>query len=176
MAKREFRTEKSIAAELVTRGRVEPLLARHGFTVTDRDWIQAGTAITQVIEAQRGDGPSMRIHVRLCWRRDGRNPSEYLYSAAQLKARLDPGGWEATLDGVVARHARERHTHVLLVQDSPYGFVLAALVPSGEIAAIWLRQRDVSDDLLARGLVGRQTKNHAANGNSPRCCGTGPAS
>ncbi len=60
-----------------------------------------------------------------------------------------------------------RRTHVLLVQDSPDGFVLAALVPSTEIAVIWLRQRDVSDDLLARGLAGRTTKNHAANGNSP---------
>jgi len=167
MAKQAFRTDASIAAERSTRSRVENLLGSHGFTVTGREWTQTGSAIIQVIEAHRGDGPPMRIHVRLCWRRDGRNPSEGLYSAAQLRARLDAGGWEQTLASVVARHVREGHTHVLFVQDSQVGFALAALVPNAEIAPIWMRQRAVSDDLLARGLTGRQTKNHAANGNSP---------
>jgi 5-methylcytosine-specific restriction protein A len=167
MAERAFRTEQSIAAEVATRGRIEPLLERHGLTVTGRSGRQSGTAITQVIEARRGDGPQMRIHVRLCWRRDGRNASEHLYSAAQLRARLDEGGWEQTLANVAARHERDGYTHLLLVQDSPEGFALAALIPSADIPAIWARQREVSADLLARGLMGRQTKNHATNGASP---------
>jgi 5-methylcytosine-specific restriction enzyme A len=167
VSKRTFRTEQSIAVEQATRGRVEALLLRHGFTVTGRDWIKTGSAIIQVVEARRGDAAPMRIHVRLCWRRDGRNASEHLYSAAQLTARLESGGWQPTLAQVVARHARERHTHILLAQDSPEGFVFAALVPSAAIGDIWTRQRDVSADLLARGLTGRLTKNHAANGSSP---------
>lgn len=165
--KREFRKPASIAAELATRARVEPLLERHGLKITGRDGRQSGTAITQVINVRRGDGPPLRLHVRLCWRRDGRNASENLYSAAQLRARLDDGDWERTLANVAARHERDGYTHLLLVQDSPDGFAFAALVPSAEIPAIWIRQRAVSEDLLARGLAGRQTKNHAANGSSP---------
>ncbi|SKC02557.1 5-methylcytosine-specific restriction enzyme A [Sphingopyxis flava] len=107
------------------------------------------------------------MHVRLCWRRDGRNANESLYSAAQLRARLDQGSWEQTLENIAARHEREGFTHLLLVQDSTEGFVFAALVPSGQIPAIWQRQREVSDDLISRGLTGKMTKNHAANGSSP---------
>lgn len=164
---RAFRTDRSISAELATRGRVEPLLERHGFTITGRSGRQSGTAITQVIDATLNGAPPIRVHVRLCWRRDGRNASEHLYSAAQLRARLDEGGWEQTLANVAARHERDGYTHLLLVQDSPDGFALAALIPSAEIPAIWSRQRDVSADLIDRGLTGRQTKNHAMNGASP---------
>lgn len=167
MAERAFRTERSIAAELATRSRVEPLLERHGFTVMGRAGRQSGTAITQVVEATRPGEPPYRMHVRLCWRRDGRNANEHLYSAAQLRARLDDGDWDTTLANIAARHDRDGYTHLLLVQDSPEGFAFAALVPSAEIPAIWSRQRDVSDDLLAKGLAGRQTKNHATNGASP---------
>ena len=167
MAQRPFRTEQSIAAELATRRRIEPLLERHGFSVTGRRWVEQGIAITQVVDAGRSDEPPFRMHVRLCWRRDGRNASENLYSASQLRARLDEGGWEQTLANIAARHRREGFTHLLLVQDSTEGFVFAALVPSGEIPAIWQRQREVSDDLIQRGLAGNLTKNHAANGSSP---------
>ena len=147
-AARAFRTEESVAAELATRARIEPLLERHGFTVTGREWIERGIAITQVVEATRGDGPPMRMHVRLCWRRDGRNGRQDLYAAAQLRARLDEGGWEATLDNIAARHRHGGYTHLLLVQDSAEGFMFAALVPSAEIPAIWARQRDVSEGIV----------------------------
>lgn len=167
MAQRPFRTEQSVAAELATRRRVEPLLERHGFAVTGRRWREQGIAITQILDAVRGEGPPLRVHVRLCWRRDGRNASENLYSASQLRARLDEGGWDQTLANIAARHEREGFTHLLLVQDSTDGFVFAALVPSAEIPAIWQRQREVSDDLIRRGLAGNITKNHAANGSSP---------
>ncbi|MBB4097452.1 HNH endonuclease signature motif containing protein [Sphingomonas kyeonggiensis] len=166
MATRRFRTEESIAAERGTRQRVEPLLERHGIEVTGRRLIERGTAVTQVIEA-RLDALPIRMHVRLCWRRDGRNPREQLYSAAQLKARLDQGGWEQTLANVMNRHVREGHSHLLLVQDSKEGFALAALVPSKALGAIWERQRSISADLMARGLSGTLVQNHATNGASP---------
>jgi len=167
MAQRAFRTDQSIAAELATRRRVEPLLQRHGFTVTGRSWREQGIAITQVIEAAYGTAPSMRMHVRLCWRRDGRHRNEHLYSAAQLRARLDDGGWEQTLANVASRYENEDITHLLLVQDSLNGFVFAALLPRAEIPAIWARQRQVSDDLISRRLAGGLAKNHALNGASP---------
>lgn len=166
MAKRAFRTDESIAAEQATRQRVEGLLERHGVEVTGRETVVRGTAVTQVIEARIG-GQAVRRHVRLCWRRDGRNPRENLYSAAQLRARLDNNDWGQTLKNIAARHARDRYTHLLLVQDSEVGFVFAGLLPSADIPAIWARQRAVSEDLLARGLAGTLTKNHAANGSSP---------
>lgn len=143
------------------------MLERHGFTVTGRRWTEQGIAITQVIEALRTDGPPLRMHVRLCWRRDGRNAREGLYSASQLRARLDGGDWEQTLANIAARHKRDGFTHLLLVQDSQDGFVFAALVPSAAIPAIWQRQREVSDNLIRLGLAGNMTKNHAANGSSP---------
>lgn len=167
MGKRPFRTDESIAAELTTRNRIVPLLERHGFDVVNDERKEHGSAITQVIDAKRGDGPRQRMHVRLCWRRGGRNSSENLYSAAQLRARLDKGGWTKTLEKIASRYEREGITHLLLVQDSKDGFVFAALVPSSEIPAIWQRQREVSDDLIERGLTGRMSKNHAANGSSP---------
>lgn len=167
MAKRPFRTDESIAAELATRRRVEPLLERHGFAVVGRRWVEHGTAITQIINATSGDGTQLRMHVRLCWRRDGRNARENLYSAAQLRARLDDGGWEQTLANIAARHEREGITHLLLVQDSMEGFAFAALIPSGDIPSIWEGQRSVSDELISQGFAGNVTKNHAANGSSP---------
>jgi 5-methylcytosine-specific restriction protein A len=167
VATRVFRTERSLEAEETTRGRVAGLLERHGMTVTDQRLDKRGSATVQVVEGNFGDGPPLRVHIRLCWRRDGRNSREALYSAAQLKAKRDAKGWEATLKSVAARHRREGHTHSLLVQDSDAGFVFAALVPCEAIPAIWERQRAVSADLLERGLGGNLSANHAANGSSP---------
>lgn len=167
MATRAFRTDASIAAEQATRRRVTPLLERHGFDILDSDWIERGSAITQIITARRGDTSPMRMHVRLCWRRDGRNARENLYSAAQLRARLIDGDWDKTLETIAAREARDGNSHLLLVQDSADGFVFAAILPCDQIPAIWEAQRQVSADLLARGLAGGTTKNHAANGSSP---------
>lgn len=167
MASRAFRSDASLAAELATRSRVEALLARHGFAIHDRKWIERGSAITQVIEAQVGDGPRMRIHVRLCWRRDGRNAREELYSAAQLRARLIDNDWDTTLSTIAARELRDGNSHLLLVQDSADGFVFAALLPCPQIPAIWAAQRAESARLQALGLSGNLKKNHAANGSSP---------
>ena len=129
MASRAFRTDASLAAEQATRTRIEALLERHEFTVLDRQWIQRGSAITQVIDARLGDAPPLQIHVRLCWRRDGRKPREDLYSAAQLRARLIDDDWDKTLSFIATRENRDGNSHLLLVQDSTDGFVFAALLP-----------------------------------------------
>lgn len=167
MATRQFRTEESISAERATRDAVVPLLSQHGFEVLSDERIERGSAITQVIVARRGAEKPIRMHVRLCWRRDGRNAREKLYSAAQLRARLINDDWETTLAALAAREAADGNSHMLLVQDSDTGFALAALIPCDQIPAIWARQRDVSADLIASGRTGNVHKNHAANGASP---------
>ena len=168
MASRSFRTEQSTEAEKVTRDAIGPFLAQHGFDVIADERKAHGTAITQVIVARRGGEKPIRIHVRLCWRRGGRHARENLYSAAQLRARLiNNGDWEGTLAAIAAREAADRNSHLLMVQDSDAGFVLAALIPCDQIPAIWERQRDVSAELIATGRTGKMRKNHAANGSSP---------
>ncbi|HEX8223793.1 MAG TPA: HNH endonuclease signature motif containing protein [Allosphingosinicella sp.] len=167
MATRQFRTDESISAERATRDAVAPLLSRHGFEVIADERIERGSAITQVIVGRRGSEAPVRMHVRLCWRRDGRNPRENLYSATQLRARLNNGGWEATLEAIAAKEAADGHTHLLLVQDSDQGFVFAAILPCDQIPAIWARQRDVSAELISSGRTGNVLKNHAMNGSSP---------
>lgn len=167
MASRAFRSNASLAAELATRERVEDVLERYGISVLGRKSIERGSAITQIIEARLGDDPPMRIHVRLCWRRDGRNARENLYSAAQLRARLIDNDWDTTLSSIAAREARDENSHLLLVQDSAEGFVFAVLLPCEQIPAIWAAQRAESARLQALGLSGNLKKNHAANGSSP---------
>lgn len=105
--------------------------------------------------------------MRLCWRRDGRNPNERKYSAAQLTAHLRQGGWDATLEHVVGRDIAQGITHNLLFQREADAVVYAALIPIGALHQIWNRQREVSDELLSKGLKGRIRKNHAQNGTSP---------
>lgn len=170
--KRGFRTDASIETELETRARVEPLLERHGVEVTGRLTVVRGTAITQVIVARIDGG--VRMHVWLCRRRKGRKPREHLYAAAQLKARLDAGGWEQTLANIAAPTSASDTPHLVLVQDSDEGFVFAALLPSADIPAIRARQFAVSADLKARSLTGGNN-DHAANGSSPTIPGRIPS-
>ena len=167
MASRRFRTETSLNAELQTRAAVTPMLLRHGFENVDEKRVTHGTAITQIIDAEGSSTGPIRAQVRLCWRRDGRKARENDYSAAQLRAKLIEDDWELTLQSLAERAAASGVTHSLFVQDSVGGIQFAALVPSAAIPEIWQRQRLVSAELIARGRVGRLTKNHAENGSSP---------
>lgn len=167
MTTRQFRTDASVASEARTRDAIAHLLARHGFEVLADERIVRGTATTQVITAQRGEDAPIRMHVRLCWRRDGRNPREQSYSAAQLRASLIYDSWERTLEFVAQRAQAAGNDYLLFVQDAAEGVVFAAMVPSSQIPAIWQRQREVSAQLIARGDTGRWRKNHAENGTSP---------
>ncbi len=164
---RQFRTQESLEAERQTRAEVVPFLKRNGFANISEERIKRGTSISQTITASTGDGIPLKMHVRLCWRRDGRNRRENDYSAAQLRTRLVNEDWGQTLEYIESRELRDRNSHNLFIQDSPTGFVHAALVPSNQLAPIWHRQREVSAALIEQGKTGAFRKNHAANGASP---------
>lgn len=164
---RSFRTQASLEAELKTRDAVVPFLCRRGFTNVVDDRTVAGTATEQFISAVAPDGGRVKIRVRLCWRRDGRKPREREYAAAQLRARLIGDSWEGTLKFIEGRDLAQGITHNLFMQFDAGTFVMAAMVPTDAIMAIWLRQRDISTELQRNGLMGRIGKNHAMNGSSP---------
>lgn len=164
---RTFRTEASLDAERTTRDAVAPFLRGRGFTDVVDDTKVAGTAREQFISAVAPDGSRIKLRIRLCWRRDGRNPRERQYAAAQLRARLLGDSWEGTLRFIEDRDRTQGITHNLFMQFDAGAFVMAAMVPADAIMAIWLRQRDVSNELQQEGLMGRIGKNHAMNGSSP---------
>jgi 5-methylcytosine-specific restriction protein A len=166
-AKRAFRSSESLDAERHTRGMVQALLERCGFTDVIDKRRSHGPAQSQIIDAMTPDGVRVRMHVRLCWRRNGRNKQEQKYSATQLRSDLIDWDWDKTLAQIASRDLTKGITHNLLVQYDQDDFKWAALVPSDQIPAIWHRQFEVSDQLIAEGLTGRMKKNHAANGSSP---------
>lgn len=166
-ALRQFRGPESLAAEQRSRAAVRPFLEACGFSVTEDRLIPTGAASQQIVTFHTPAGDDVKARVRLCWRRDGRNLNEQKYSAAQLTATLRPGGWDATLEHVVGRDLAQGMTHNLLFQREGETVVYAALIPLGALHQIWNRQREVSDELLRRGLKGHIRKNHAQNGRSP---------
>jgi 5-methylcytosine-specific restriction protein A len=165
--KRLFRTKDSLDAERRTRGLVQVLLEQRGFTDVIDNRRNHGPAQSQVITARGPDGHRLKMHVRLCWRRDGRNAQERKYAATQLRSDLVDRDWDKTLAQIASRDIDKDITHNLLVQFDQDEFVWAALVPSDQMPAIWHRQFEVSANLIAAGLTGRMKKNHAANGSSP---------
>lgn len=169
-AKRAFRSEPSLAAEREARDAVAPFLASRGYRVLEDQRNTAGTAIEQFISALAPDRRAIKMRVRLCWRRGGRNASEQKYAASQLRARLIDGDWDATLRSIEGRDRAHDVTHSLVIQRDASAFAMAALIPSEALAAIWHRQRDISEELQREGLMGRIRKNHATNGASPTLC------
>lgn len=164
---RQFRGPESLEAEQRSRDAVRPFLEACGFTVTADHRKATGAASQQFLMFQIPNGEAVKARVRLCWRRDGRNLNEKKYSAAQLTAHLRPGGWDATLEHVVGRDRAQGITHNLLFQREADAVVYAALIPIDALHQIWNRQREVSDELLSKGLKGGIKKNHAQNGTSP---------
>ena len=165
--KRDFRTPASLEAERRTRDMVPALLTLRGFTEVIDARRMHGPAQSQIVDAVSPSGVRMKMHVRLCWRRDGRNRSEEKYSAAQLTAGLVDDDWDLTLARFADREAANGNSHNLLVQPDHDVVRWAALVPSDQIPAIFQRQFEVSRDLIDAGLTGRRKKNHARNGDSP---------
>ncbi|MGH8382541.1 HNH endonuclease [Pseudomonas sp.] len=164
---RLFRGLESHAAEKLSRDALAPFLNDRGYVVIADKRIQTGVATQQFISIRTPDGQVLSMRVRLCWRRDGRNPNEKKYAAAQLAAHLRQGGWDATLEHITSRDTKRGLTHNLLVQRDEGAIIFAALIPIESLHAIWNRQREVSDDLQRRELKGRAKKNHAQNGTSP---------
>lgn len=166
-ARRAFRGEESIVAENLTRAAVAPFLSTRGYEVLEDQRRVSGTATEQFVVARAPDGQVLKMRVRLCWRRGGRNPKERMYAAAQLRARLRDDDWEGTLRFIVDRDREHGNTHNLIIQRDGEAIIYAALIPRDALMQIWLRQRDVSADLHRRGLMNGITKNHAMNGSSP---------
>jgi 5-methylcytosine-specific restriction protein A len=164
---RPFRSQESYDAEEITRVLVVPFLRSRGLTELDEVLRPVGKGKSQLISARLPDGVAIRMRVRLCWRRDGRNPREHLYSAAQLAAKTIEGDWDTTLRHIAERDAQEAVTHELILQRDGDSITSAALIPAPALPAVWQRQREVSDRLIAHGEMGRIRKNHAANGQSP---------
>lgn len=164
--KRVFRGQDSIAAEQISRDSVVSFLAQRGFAeIEDRRKV-TGSATEQFVTALSPDRQQVRMRIRLCWRREGRNSNERKYSAAQLRAGLR-GDWEETLQFVVERDRRQGNTHNLFLQRDGAAVVFAALIPVDALMPIWCRQRDVSEGLRGQGLLKDTAKNHAMNGMSP---------
>ncbi len=166
-SKRAFRGEDSITAERITRDSVAPFLAERGFEVLEDKRNVTGTATEQFVSARSHDGQLVKMRVRICWRLEGRNANERKVAAAQLRARLRDDDWEGTLRFIVERDRQHGNTHNLIIQRDGAAIVFAALIPRDALMPIWLRQRDVSDDLHRRGLMKSINKNHAMNGSSP---------
>lgn len=169
MSDRPFRSEQSYAFEHAARNAVVPFLRSRGFIVNDQDDLRSvvGLGQSQQVIARSPQGEILRLRVRLCWRRDGRNAKEAMYSAAQLAAKTREGGWQATLDYLERRDLAEGVTHTLFFQRNVQTEVYAALVPTRAVTGIWQRQYEVSNTLIAAGRLGNLRKNHAANGHSP---------
>ncbi|MCA8157755.1 HNH endonuclease signature motif containing protein [Burkholderia contaminans] len=164
---RVFRSTESLAEEAVTRNAVGPFLAARGYQVLHDKRKQTGTAVSQFVRVRTPDGLTLQMRVRLCWRRSGERATKGKYAAAQLRARLIEGNWDDTLAAIVERDLAEGNTHHLFVQREGFEIVFAALIPREELAPIWRGQRDMSSKLIASGVFGRMTKNHAMNGTSP---------
>ena len=164
---RAFRGSDSLAAEAMTRDAVAPFMAERGFEVLEDQRKVTGTATEQFVVARAPDGKNLKMRVRVCWRREGRNPRERQYAAAQLRARLRNDDWEGTLRFIVERDLVHGNTHSLVIQRDGAAIVFAALIPRDALMPIWLRQREISADLHRRNLMGDITKNHAMNGSSP---------
>ncbi len=145
----------------MTRDAVAPFLAKRGFEVLEDQRKVTGTATEQFVVARAPDGKNLKMRVRVCWRREGRNPRERQYAAAQLRARLRDDDWEGTLRFIVERDLAHGNTHSLVIQRDGAAIVFAALIPRDALMPIWLRQREISADLHRRNLMGDITKNHA---------------
>lgn len=167
MATRSFRGEDSYVAERITRGMVAPFLEQKGYSEVDDERIQYGNNQSQFVSAIDDTGHRVKMHVQTCWRRDRGNARERLYSAAQLMATIKDGEWEGSIRDKLARSRSQGVTHSLLVQREGAQFVFAARIPLEAVLSIWTQQRAISDRLIRSGVLGKQTKNHAANGNSP---------
>ena len=167
MATREFRGQASLDAERITREAVAPFLRERGFVEVEDRRTVTGSAQSQTITARTPSGQAVKMRVRLCWRRDGRNARERTYAAAQLRARLIDADWEGTLRFIVSRDEEQGNTHTLIVQQDGIEIVYAAMIPRDQLLPIWIRQRDISAKLIANGAMRRISKNHAMNGASP---------
>ena len=164
MADRAFRTRESIDFERETRDRIPDFLAELGCrAVTDT---RSGNS--QTIGATLPNGEHVVMRVKLCWRKSSRGSrGTRPYSAAQLLARIKDGDWIGSIQARVDRARSRGITHYLLLQREDERITHAALIAIDALVPIWIRQRDVSSQVIGKGALRHITKNHAMNGASP---------
>jgi len=167
MEKRAFRTPDSIQAERFTRPMVGPLLLSKGYTNVTDSYDPAKRSQGQTIQAIDPNGHSVHIRVKLCWRPRPRSAGREPFFAAQLFAKIKNGDWDGSIKSYVETARTHSITHFLFVVREGNEITHAALVPLGELASIWYSQRDISNQLIKGGKLGRRKKNHAMNGSSP---------
>jgi len=167
LANRPFRSAESLRLEAQARDFIKPFLESRGVVVLQDRRRTTGTATAHSVSAQLSSGELVLIKVKLCWNRNRRIATEMRYSATQLQARRLSSGWDDTLVQFVERNRELGITHLLIAQPEAEGISLAALLPLEQVPRIWWEQHDVSDELIRNRALGRQTKNHAANGHSP---------
>jgi 5-methylcytosine-specific restriction enzyme A len=152
MATRSFRTQESIDFERKTRDRVPEFLREIGCrAITDT---RSGNS--QIVEATLPTGERVRMRVKLCWRKSRRGSrGTRPYSATQLLARIEDGDWIGSIQKRVdAAHARGI-THYLLLQREDERITHAALVPVDALVPIWIKQRDISAQVIGKGALKR---------------------
>lgn len=167
MANRPFRSAESLRLEVQARDFIKPFLESRGVVVLEDRRRTTGTATAHSISATLSSGELVLIKVKLCWNSDRGSATKTRYSATQLQARRLSSGWEDTLVQFVARNRALGITHVLIAQPEAEGISMAALLPLEQVPSIWWGQHDISARLIRDRALGRQTKNHAANGHSP---------
>jgi 5-methylcytosine-specific restriction protein A len=123
---------------------------------------------TQTIQAINPSGRSIRMRVKaICWYRRTKKQRKVRRYAVQLLYKIKDGDWEGSLEHYINGARRDQITHFLFIVREGRKITHAALVPIGALVRIWCRQRDISDNLIKRGKLGRRKKNHAKNGSSP---------
>jgi 5-methylcytosine-specific restriction protein A len=142
---------------------IKDFLEAKGFCSVVDDRHPHGPSESQTIHAVTPAGKRLAARVKLCWRRR----DEKTYSAAQLLASVKNNDWEGTLESFVNRLVQSGATHMLFIQRDDNKISSAALVPLNGLLTIWCSQRDISNQLITQGKMGRRKKNHAMNGSSP---------
>ncbi len=166
MSPRAFRGQESLSHERETRD----LLPRHLRSLGMTEVADSRSRGGQSIRFRLPTGAEVAARVKLCWRRDdtGRDGARLAsYSATQLIARVKDGNWIESLKLKLERERASGTTHFLIAQREGKRFPLAALVPLTAVLPIWILQRDLSEELIAAGAIGKRRKNHAMNGHSP---------
>ena len=148
MSERQFRGVESLNAEKATREMLPGFLQDRGFIVESNNLERQG----QTVVAVSPEGDRLTMRVRLCWRREtGSRDSDRTrtYSATQLLAKIKGDDWVGSLNAKVAREIAREVTHFLLIQREDAEIKYAALIPVSELVSVWVKQRDISKQLIA---------------------------
>lgn len=167
-SKRGFRTEESLREEREVRPMIARFLSSRGFTEIRDSYDPAKPNLTQTIQARVPTGNQLiTARIKLCWRARKAKTRARTYVAAQLIAKIRNGDWKTSIRTYAERANKAGISHFCFVAREGDSFSHALFVPVEDLWTVWKRQRDVSEELIGLGKLGRRTKNHAENGSSP---------